>query len=194
MKRDGFRQRVHHHFCKAGRCVGAGLSLVMILAANAGAVAAPAFCGPVAFGPGSARPFGRALRPLACAVYVLHAPHMQLMLAVAATPGDRERGLMDVTDLPRGVGMLFVFAETGSHTFWMKDTLVPLDMVHFDANGTVTSVAPNVPASKKTTADDRIARRTGTGKFVLELRAGEAAAAGLHAGVRVDLHGLPSAT
>ena len=41
---------------------------------------------------------------------------------------------MNVTDLPEGAGMLFVFPEEKMGSFWMKDTLIPLDIAFFDAN------------------------------------------------------------
>lgn len=49
---------------------------------------------------------------------------------VADEPDRRQQGLMNVTDLPDGVGMLFLFEEARSGGFWMKDTLVPLDIAY----------------------------------------------------------------
>jgi uncharacterized protein len=111
-----------------------------------------------------------------------------LHLALASTEQQRERGLMQVSSVPRGQGMLFVFPD-GEQTreFWMKDTITPLDMLFVDANGTVTGVAANVPATKPGTPEEKIARRRGLAQYVIELRAGQAAALGIAAGSRLSI-------
>jgi uncharacterized protein len=59
---------------------------------------------------------------------------------VAATDAERQRGLMHVPDLPDGTGMLFVFEAPRAGGFWMKDTLVPLDIAFADGAGTILAV------------------------------------------------------
>jgi uncharacterized membrane protein (UPF0127 family) len=55
---------------------------------------------------------------------------------VADEPGERSRGLRDVTTLPDGIGgMLFVFSPPSTPTFVMEDTLIPLDLWFFDEAG-----------------------------------------------------------
>ncbi|MEN8113891.1 MAG: DUF192 domain-containing protein [Actinomycetota bacterium] len=56
-------------------------------------------------------------------------------VAVADTEAQRAQGLMGVTDLGGLDGMLFVFSETTGTGFWMKDTLIPLDIAFFDDDG-----------------------------------------------------------
>jgi len=58
-----------------------------------------------------------------------------MTVAVAETREQRSQGLMGVTDLGGLDGMLFVFQRDSSGGFWMKDTLIPLDIVFFDAEG-----------------------------------------------------------
>lgn len=59
-----------------------------------------------------------------------------LTVALAETPEQRSQGLRGVEELPEGLdGMLFVFEAARPATFGMRDTLVPLDIWWFDANG-----------------------------------------------------------
>jgi len=115
----------------------------------------------------------------------VHAPYATLVLQVAQTENERETGLMSVTDLPTHTGMVFVFETDQPVEFWMKDTLVPLDMVFVAADGTVRSVAANVPVVPEDAPDDAIPRRGGTAKYVIELPAGEASEDGIAPGVRL---------
>ncbi|MEA2663723.1 MAG: uncharacterized protein QOI11_667, partial [Candidatus Eremiobacteraeota bacterium] len=129
-----------------------------------------------------------------CRALVVDAPKSALRLAVADTDPRREHGLMGVAAVPPGEGMLFVFPEAADQRrdFWMKDTIAPLDMVFVRADGTVSSVAARVPATKPGTPDSRVARRFGVGRYVIELTAGGAAAAGLRPGSRLALPALPA--
>ncbi|MDQ2857192.1 MAG: DUF192 domain-containing protein [Candidatus Eremiobacteraeota bacterium] len=90
-----------------------------------------------------------------------------LRLAVAADPENREFGLMCVTRLRVRHGMVFVFPSTGEWDFWMKNTLVPLDMIWVTSDGTVASVAAGVPASTRATLDAAVARRAGSGLYTI---------------------------
>jgi uncharacterized membrane protein (UPF0127 family) len=126
-------------------------------------------------------------RPDALRVISLGAPSAPLKLAVAGDETSREFGLMCVVRLQRHVGMLFVFDKDSKQEFWMKNTLIPLDMVWVRADGTVDTVAPNVPKSTRETPDDVVARRGGFGKYVIELGAGEAAADGITVGSTLNV-------
>ena len=117
----------------------------------------------------------------------VRAPAAPLVLAIAADEPTRELGLMCVTHLRPHTGMVFVFASAMEQDFWMKNTLVPLDMVWVGSDGTVTSVAARVPASTRDTPNERVARRSGTGRYVIELPDGEAASDGIRAGVTLPL-------
>ncbi len=94
---------------------------------------------------------------------------------VADTPDKQEHGLMYVTDLPEEKGMLFVFDQEDRQLFWMKNTLIDLDIVFIGADKTVTRVAENVPHSALETPAEEVAVVPGFGKYVLELAAGTAA-------------------
>ncbi len=66
---------------------------------------------------------------------------LSLQVELADTPAQQEKGLMDRTELPEGKGMLFRFKVEAPIGFWMKDTLIPLDIVFFDHAGTFVSSA-----------------------------------------------------
>ncbi len=105
---------------------------------------------------------------------------------VADTPAKQERGLMYVTQLPENQGMLFIFDEDDQQLFWMKNTLIDLDIVFMTADKTVTHVANNMPHSTRTTPDEQVAVAQGYGKYVLELAAGTAAKHGVTRGVKLN--------
>ena len=98
-----------------------------------------------------------------------------IQVELAVTPDQREIGLMNRTKLPKEYGMLFVFPKEIRLEFWMKNTLVDLDMVFIDTAGKVTAVHAKVPKSTPETPDELLARRGGLGRFVLELPSGAAA-------------------
>jgi uncharacterized membrane protein (UPF0127 family) len=127
--------------------------------------------------------------PQSLPVITLHAPAAALRAQIARTEAQRERGLMGVASLKPHTGMLFVFDKDAPVGFWMKDTLIPLDMVFIAADGRVTSVAADVPVVPLDTPDSAIPERNGEGKYVLELPAGEAAHDGLRRGARIG--GIP---
>jgi uncharacterized membrane protein (UPF0127 family) len=121
----------------------------------------------------------------------VRAPAETLELRVADTISKREYGLMCVRSLPPHTGMIFVFGDGDNpRDFWMKNTLIPLDMVFVSKNGLVNEVSANVPATKVTTPDDKIPHRDGTGTYVIELAAGEAARAGIKPGTTLDVSGI----
>lgn len=124
------------------------------------------------------------------ATIALHAPRTELRVQVARTEQQRERGLMSVHRLAPHTGMLFVFDADEPVAFWMKDTLISLDMVFLAPDGTVRKIFARVPVVSPSLADMDIPLEQGKAKFVIELPAGEAAQDGLRAGTRVE--GLPN--
>ena len=66
---------------------------------------------------------------------------------IADSPKEREKGLMERASLPHDTGMLFVFQQPQMLEFWMKNTLVPLDIVFFDAQGNFVSSATMEPCT-----------------------------------------------
>ncbi|HEX5354128.1 MAG TPA: DUF192 domain-containing protein [Rhodanobacteraceae bacterium] len=110
---------------------------------------------------------------------------------VAATPAEQEQGLMNRPSMPADHGMLFVFSEAQPVTFWMKNTLIPLDMLFFDTSHQLVAVKANVPPCK---ADPCKEYPSGVPiRYVLELNAGTAAKLGLRKGDVITFSNLPTA-
>lgn len=65
---------------------------------------------------------------------------VRFTVELALTPEEQARGLMFRENLPRGAGMLFLYDRPSSVSFWMRNTLISLDMIFVDATGTVTRV------------------------------------------------------
>ena len=99
---------------------------------------------------------------------------------VADDDAERSRGLMHRESLPRSAGMLFIYETPRRATFWMKNTLIPLDMIFADASGRVTHVHANAVPQDLTTIDG------GDGvKLVLEINGGLAARLGIVPGAEM---------
>jgi uncharacterized membrane protein (UPF0127 family) len=108
-----------------------------------------------------------------------------IQVEFAQTAAQRERGLMFRESLPPDYGMLFVFPERRFLTFWMKNTFVDLDMVFIDESRRISSIQARVPKSRRGSSDSEVARRSGVGRYLLELPAGAAAGYGLKVGQRL---------
>lgn len=109
----------------------------------------------------------------------------RIQAEVVDTPAARQTGLMFRKSLPKDYGMLFVFPSEGPMQFWMKNTLVSLDIVFIRADKTVSAAHEKVPASTEATPDDKVARVGGLAQFVLELPAGTAKKRGVKAGAKL---------
>ncbi len=106
------------------------------------------------------------------------------MVEVARTDAQREHGLMERRGLGPDSGMLFVFDETGEHAFWMKNTLIALDMIFIDASERISGIVEN---AEPLTTTPRIG---GPSRYVLEVNGGYCAVHGVSAGDSVRLEGL----
>jgi uncharacterized protein len=105
---------------------------------------------------------------------------------IARTDAERAKGLMHRRELAPDAGMLFLFDETAEHPFWMKNTLIPLDMIFIGDDGRVTGVvARTVPG------DLRPRSSGGPSRYVLEVNGGWADAHGVGPGDRVRFENVP---
>jgi len=105
---------------------------------------------------------------------------LRFTVEVADTEETRARGLMFRETLPRFGGMLFVYETTGPVAFWMKNTLIPLDMLFFDEAGVLTRVHPEAVPGDLTPIPGGDAVR-----YVLEIGGGSAASLGIVPGAEM---------
>jgi uncharacterized membrane protein (UPF0127 family) len=112
---------------------------------------------------------------------------VSLTLEYATTPEARARGLGRRTTIPPGYGMLFVFPEDDFYGFWMKDTLVPLDIFWLDAQGQVVSIAAEVATS----TFPYVFYPSHAARYVLETESGFARAHHIVAGMPLLLKNFP---
>jgi len=112
-----------------------------------------------------------------------HRFHVQ----VAATEALREHGLMGVKKLAEDHGMLFVWKDVAPREFYMKDTLIPLDLISIRSR-TVVGVATMTPCK----ADPCHITTTPPADSALEVPAGTAERAGISAGALVGSSALPT--
>ena len=102
---------------------------------------------------------------------------VRFQVQVADDNAERAQGLMFVEEMDRFAGMLFVYDEPRRATFWMRNTLIPLDMLFAAPDGTITSIHANAVPLDETTIDG------GPGvQFVLEINGGLAARLGIAEG------------
>lgn len=78
-------------------------------------------------------------------VWVTFPNGTQVSVEIADTEGARARGLMFRETLAPDRGMLFLFEKRGVHSFWMKNTLISLDILWLDGSGAIVSIAHAVP-------------------------------------------------
>lgn len=87
--------------------------------------------------------------PAAAVEIVTDARTHRLAVLVADTPDRRQHGLMEVPELPDGVGMLFTGYDADRESgFWMKDTLIPLTIAYLAADGTIVDLVDMEPCTE----------------------------------------------
>ena len=102
------------------------------------------------------------------------------MVEWARTDAERLRGLMFRKHLPEGQGMLFDQAPNRAE-FWMKNTLIPLDLLYFDSHGTLLEVVPDVPPCRQPECPTYPSRSTAI-RYILEINGGLAERFGIQVG------------
>ncbi len=116
-------------------------------------------------------------------------------LELALNTKTRTLGLMGRTSVPKGEGMLFVFPKAIKRSFWMKNCLIPIDLLFLDSRGTVTAVhqmpieEARTPSESELAYDSRLSHywSNGPARYAIELESGEAGRLGIHVNDRITL-------
>jgi uncharacterized protein len=104
---------------------------------------------------------------------------------IAETPDARELGLMYRNHLDENAGMLFVFPSPSAAQFWMKNTVIPLDMLFADSGGKVVGIVANAQPY----SEALVGGFDGT-LYVLEVNAGYAGQHRIVVGDRLEFRGF----
>lgn len=99
---------------------------------------------------------------------------------VVSSGSDREKGLMFRESLDRDSGMLFIFDSEGLYPFWMKNTLIPLDIIWINSDFEIVYIAHNSMPCEEDPCP--LIRHDGTAKYVLEINGGLASKLGIEVG------------
>ncbi len=108
-------------------------------------------------------------------------------LEVADTPQERARGLMGRESLDEYHGVLFVFEKQQTLNFWMRNTLIPLDILFIDENLTVVDVQTMRPEHEATSDSLPIHTSAKPALYAIEVNEGVAAQCGIEPGTPVHL-------
>lgn len=120
-------------------------------------------------------------------VYVTGADgqELEVEVEVVRTEPERQRGLMYRRHLAPDRGMLFLMEEETIHSFWMKNTYIPLDIIYIASDMTVAGIAEN---AEPLTLDHRVVDRASL--YVLEVNGGWSAKHGVREGSKVRFEGI----
>jgi uncharacterized protein len=103
-------------------------------------------------------------------IYFLAQPNFVIRAELARTPVQWERGLMFRKSLPADSGMLFIFPNEALRSFWMKNTLIPLDMIFISSDNKIVDIKNNF--SPCTAEPCPVYQSTAPAQYVLEVNAG----------------------
>ena len=107
-------------------------------------------------------------------------------VASAKTQSERERGLMNVGSLDKDKGTLFIFDKDGIYPFWMKNTLINLDIIWIDSNKKIVFIKENAEPCKNFICPSIVPLVKAS--YVLEINAGLCQEIGLKLGDELKMN------
>jgi uncharacterized membrane protein (UPF0127 family) len=110
---------------------------------------------------------------------------------LATNDETRAQGLMYRDSLPDGTGMLFLFTRDDEYPFWMKNTLIPLDMIWVTSDQRIAAISHDVPPCRADPCPSYPPHAIS--RYVLEVAGGVARTHGLKAGDQLRFHGIDGA-
>lgn len=129
----------------------------------------------------------QSMRPnvgLPAGMVVVHSQgrNIRIQVEICRTSAERATGMMFRKSLADLAGMLFVFEHSDNHTFWMKNTYLPLDMIFVSRLGEIVGIVEN--AAPMTTVSRSVDRKS---RYVIEVNGGFCQARGIKVGDKVEL-------
>lgn len=103
-------------------------------------------------------------------------------VAIADEENERNQGLMDVRDLPKDKGMLFIFEESEPRSFWMANTPLALDIIFVNADHEIVRIHHNTKPFSETNFESGK-----PAKYVIETNAGFTISHDIQEGMKVSL-------
>jgi len=100
-------------------------------------------------------------------------------LEVAKTTEEKSQGLMFRESLPKNHGMIFIYNEDKERSFWMKNTLIPLDLIFISSNNTIVEIKENIQPCE---IENCPSYKSKPAKYVIEINAGLSEEIGLTEG------------
>jgi uncharacterized membrane protein (UPF0127 family) len=137
--------------------------------------------------PAVAAPGDAAAAPGEAVVFHTGSGDVVVAVEIADTPAERARGLMERKEMPQDHGMIFAFPREDIQRFWMKNTLIALDMIFVNTQHEVVGV---VPDAEPMTLEERSVGLPSA--YVVEVNGGFAKKNGIAAGTRVDFRNIPT--
>ena len=116
---------------------------------------------------------------------------VELSVEIADDPAERAQGLMFRRDMPAGRGMLFIYEFPQPVSFWMRNTLIPLDMIFMDAQGSIRHIRHAAVPLDETPIPGHVDGDPEPERLmILEIAGGEADRLGLQEGMAMAFPGL----
>lgn len=107
----------------------------------------------------------------------------EFKIAVANSNEEKQYGLMNLKNLPKNYGMIFEFFPSQIVKMWMKNTLIPLDMIFIDANNEIVTIKENATPHSLEIISSKISV-----KRVLEINSGEIKKFKINTGFKIKLN------
>lgn len=120
--------------------------------------------------------------------FLLTLGERQIEVQLAITSAEKERGLMHRQTLGENEGMLFIYQQPRTLSFWMRYTHIPLDIGYFSSDGILREIHPLFPHD-----ENPVGSHSDAVQYALEMNYGWFSAHGLRPGARLDMEGLSAA-
>lgn len=114
----------------------------------------------------------------------------EIQLAIADTLEFQAQGFMNVTKIPENEGMLFVYESPAPRSFWMKNTLLPLDIIFLNQNKEIINIHHNTPPCKEIDPEQTSCPSylsSGPSQFIIELPSPQAEKLNLQENQKINL-------